>query len=119
MFTIGIFTTHIPYIAFVVFYVFFLVFGVNKSSSGDIQPDKKYFSFEITKGSVSADKVSENPSDYHYSGPGVFSPRSNENSDVFVSIGNLQHQSHYILKKWHCNIYPAQFSRPPPAVHFL
>jgi hypothetical protein len=33
MFTIGIFTTHLPYIAFVVFYAFFLFFGVNKASS--------------------------------------------------------------------------------------
>jgi hypothetical protein len=37
MFTIGIFTTHLPYIAFVVFYAFFLLFGVNKASSGEIQ----------------------------------------------------------------------------------
>lgn len=35
MFTFGIFTTHIPYIAFVVFYAYFLIFGINKASSGE------------------------------------------------------------------------------------
>lgn len=37
MFTFGIFTTHIPYIAFVVFYAYFLIFGVEKASKGEIQ----------------------------------------------------------------------------------
>lgn len=37
MFTFGIFTTHIPYIAFVVFYAWFLLFGVEKANDGKIQ----------------------------------------------------------------------------------
>lgn len=35
MFTVGIFTTHFPYIAFVVFYAYFLIFGVEKASNDD------------------------------------------------------------------------------------
>jgi len=42
MFTVGIFTTHIPYIAFVVFYAWFLLFGVSKAASGEIETGEKY-----------------------------------------------------------------------------
>ena len=42
MFTFGIFTTHLPYVAFVVFYAYFLLFGVNKASSGEIENGEKF-----------------------------------------------------------------------------
>jgi hypothetical protein len=42
MFTVGIFTTHIPYIAFVVFYAWFLLFGIGKAASGEIETGEKY-----------------------------------------------------------------------------
>jgi len=42
MFTVGIFTTHIPYIAFVVFYAWFLLFGVEKAASEEIETSDKY-----------------------------------------------------------------------------
>ena len=32
MFTIGIFSTHIPYIAFIFFYAYFLIFGIETSA---------------------------------------------------------------------------------------
>ena len=35
MFTFGIFSTHIPYIAFVLFYGFFFLAGIEKASAGD------------------------------------------------------------------------------------
>ncbi len=41
MFTFGIFTTHLPYIAMVAFYAWFLVCGVNQSSKGKIQLAEK------------------------------------------------------------------------------
>lgn len=37
MFSFGIFTTHLPYVAFVVFYAYFLIFGLEKSHDGEIQ----------------------------------------------------------------------------------
>jgi len=37
MFSVGIFTTHLPYIAMVVFYAWFLIVGVNKTNDGEIQ----------------------------------------------------------------------------------
>jgi len=37
MFSVGIFTTHLPYIAMFVFYAWFLIVGVNKTNDGEIQ----------------------------------------------------------------------------------
>lgn len=42
MFTVGIFTTHIPYVAFVVFYAWLLLFGIDKAASGEIETGEKY-----------------------------------------------------------------------------
>ncbi len=36
MFSVGIFTTHIPYIVFVVFYAWFLIFGMEEANNGKI-----------------------------------------------------------------------------------
>ncbi|HKI87726.1 MAG TPA: hypothetical protein VKA38_01780 [Draconibacterium sp.] len=47
MFTFGIFTTHLPYIAFVVFYAYFLIFGVEKASKGEIQVPGTSFTTEF------------------------------------------------------------------------
>lgn len=35
MFTVGIFSTHLPYLAFVFFYAWFMLFGVQKASNGE------------------------------------------------------------------------------------
>lgn len=43
MFTFGIFTTHIPYIAMVAFYAYFLIFGVEKPDEGKTKPADKSF----------------------------------------------------------------------------
>jgi len=47
MFTIGIFSTHIPYIAFVLFYAYFFVAGINKAVAGEIPPDENFHKTEI------------------------------------------------------------------------
>ena len=36
MFTVGIFSTHLPYVAFVLFYAFFFLFGIQKASAGEL-----------------------------------------------------------------------------------
>ena len=41
MFTFGMFTSHIPYIALVAFYAYFLLFGVDKASKGEIVAESK------------------------------------------------------------------------------
>lgn len=47
MFSFGIFSTHIPYIAFVAFYAYFLLFGVEKASKGELQSEKSAFFTEL------------------------------------------------------------------------
>ncbi len=47
MFTVGIFSTHIPYIAFVLFYAYFLVTGVNKAVAGEIASGEEFSKTEI------------------------------------------------------------------------
>jgi len=63
MFTVGIFTTHIPYVAFVVFYVYFLIFGVEKASKGDIQSSEKNF---LTEYQVSTHFNANDHSNFNY-----------------------------------------------------
>jgi len=46
MFTVGIFSTHLPYIAFVTFYAYFFLVGIPKASGGDLSSDESVFSFE-------------------------------------------------------------------------
>jgi len=48
MFTIGIFSTHLPYIAFVFFYALFFLFGVQKSSGMESRKEKKTIPVEIS-----------------------------------------------------------------------
>ncbi len=47
MFTIGIFSTHIPYIAFILFYAYFFVAGVNKAVEGEIPAEENFHKTEI------------------------------------------------------------------------
>ena len=47
MFTVGIFSTHIPYIAFVLFYAYFLVTGVNKAVAGEISSGEEMRKTEV------------------------------------------------------------------------
>ncbi|MDB4584563.1 hypothetical protein N9164_15535, partial [Draconibacterium sp.] len=47
MFTFGIFTTHIPYIAIVAFYAYFLIFGVNQTASDKIKITEKSATVQI------------------------------------------------------------------------
>lgn len=39
MFTVGIFTTHLPYVAIVAFYAYFLIFNVDKASDTDVSTE--------------------------------------------------------------------------------
>lgn len=113
MFTIGIFSTHLPYIAFVVFYAYFLLFGVNKASSGEIQwgessivlkaPEKQFAEF---------DSVEFSKNHYH-EGTGIFSPGT---AEFFVFRENIQHASFYPENIRQCFFSQALFSRPPPAL---
>ncbi len=47
MFTIGIFSTHIPYVAFLVFYAWFFVTGINKAVAGEIPVGENFHTTEL------------------------------------------------------------------------
>ncbi len=56
MFTVGIFSTHLPYIAFVLFYGFFFIAGIEKASEGDLGEGQQIIPDII---SVSADTFTD------------------------------------------------------------
>jgi hypothetical protein len=47
MFITGIFSTHIPYIAFLLFYAYFFVAGINKAVAGEIPAEENFCKSEI------------------------------------------------------------------------
>nr|WP_319998454.1 hypothetical protein [uncultured Draconibacterium sp.] len=46
MFTVGIFTTNIPYLVFIACYAWFLLFGVEQAQEGEIQIAEKSIQIE-------------------------------------------------------------------------
>ena len=59
MFTFGIFTTHLPYIAFVVFYAGLWIFGNEKAAVDDIGIDEgEYFKVPAALGDTHGDNES-------------------------------------------------------------
>jgi hypothetical protein len=113
MFTIGIFSTHLPYIAFVVFYAYFLLFGVNKASSGEIQWGDSSIVLKAPEKEV-AETGSADISNFHFhDAAGIFSP---ETAEFFVFKENIQHASFYPENIRQCFFSQALFSRPPPVL---
>ncbi len=112
MFTFGIFTTHLPYVAFVVFYAYFLLFGVNKANSGEIENGEKLCKTEWSiEKHISKDDVKA----FHYSDFNCDEIRSHRyktfHSKPGISWPELQ------LTACVTSGFGFQlFSRPPPAV---
>ncbi len=46
MFTVGIYSTHLPYIAFVLFYAVFFLLGIEKASAGKLTENRQIVSKE-------------------------------------------------------------------------
>ncbi|SHF78988.1 hypothetical protein SAMN05444274_10949 [Mariniphaga anaerophila] len=113
MFTIGIFTTHIPYIAFAVFYAFFLLFGVNKASSGEIDWGENNIVFKAQAVDIFSEADTANFSNFHYSqGAGLFSP----GTCFFADKKNISYTSFFPENIRKCYYSQALFNRPPPVL---
>ena len=110
MFTIGIFTTHLPYIAFVVFYAFFLFFGVNKASSGEIQWGENNLVLKAPAGELNETDTADFSNYQSHERTGIFSPGTN---NFFAYKEHIQHTG-YPEKIRQCFFAQALFSRPPP-----
>lgn len=113
MFTIGIFTTHLPYIAFVVFYAFFLLFGVNKASTGEIQWGENNLVMKASATDFVETEAADFSKSQSHEGAGIFSPGI---ADFFVFKENIQHTAFYPENIRQCYFPQALFSRPPPVL---
>ena len=109
MFTVGIFTTHIPYIAFVVFYAWFLLFGVSKAASGEIETGEKYCKTEWV-----AEKhydFSDSNSGNYYVVQSLINNYGFEEIHFKQKIIYPEYAFHEHLQDYYCS---SLFCRPPP-----
>ncbi len=111
MFTIGIFSTHIPYIAFVFFYAFFFLFGYQKIAEEKFPIEKKFTQNELTI--KTENQFSNNSESFDF-------------NDFHVNSVPKNERIFYVDRKTKFRIPPNQqfqpasfdfsnFSRPPPA----
>ena len=111
MFTVGIFSTHIPYIAFVLFYAYFLVAGVNKAVAGEISSGEEFCKTEIFVTNT-FDKTEIDT--YHYF-CNISDKQKNNDFDFLIYKPKIKYREYSgkIPKDYY---YSPLFNRPPPAV---
>jgi hypothetical protein len=109
MFTFGIFSTHLPYIAFVLFYGFFFLVGIEKASAGEMGEGEKLIPEVI---SVSIDNYTGIDDDNPY----IFNAQSGnigfKQMLLYGDIVNLYYISNRFIKT--TDYRYSRFSRPPP-----
>lgn len=110
MFTVGIFTTHIPYIAFVVFYAWFLLFGVSKAASGEIETGEKYCKTEWVA-EKHYDFSDSNSNNIHVNNPGEF---KNTGFEEFLFKRKISFPEYAFPDHLQDYYYSSFFNRPPP-----
>jgi hypothetical protein len=112
MFTVGIFSTHLPYIAFVCFYAFIFLTGIPKVSAGKLNGDKKIVqSSIIVYADIQPVDYSNHPFTYFYNFNSIQSADLklfSYKKTIFIFTPNEQ------IRK-NC-FYFHRFSRPPPFV---
>ena len=111
MFTFGIFTTHIPYIAFVVFYAYFLIFGVEKASKGEIQaPGNTIIAEMHAMQHISAD----DEACYYYQADADFIAHST--FEIFHFKRKVRHRITISTLFHQFEIFTSLSNRPPPYI---
>ncbi len=109
MFTFGIFSTHLPYIAFVLFYGFFFLVGIEKASAGDLGEGQQIIPEVI---SVSVD-VLPDVDDIEVHKCNFFTGEPDFEQLLLYEIKkNLYSIQNTSLKRWDYRFL--RFSRPPP-----
>lgn len=110
MFTFGMFSSHIPYIALVAFYAYFLLFGMEKASKGEIVAENKHsFIYEIQ---VSNHFNATNSGCFYYHAADLHAEHSSFEDFIFkrkLSRKALTDKIYY-----RSFILPATSNRPPP-----
>lgn len=110
MFTVGIFTTHIPYIAFVVFYAFFFLFGINTPADKEVQVSDSKFKIELQTSKSFAD--AETVSNFHYQTDFDFSEHNNFEDSLFKR--KINHPCELNTAHWQYFLSNSLSNRPPP-----
>jgi hypothetical protein len=110
MFTVGIFSTHLPYLAFVLFYAFFFLVGIPKASAGDLSNEERFIKTEIP--AVTDFQFSEK-NGYAGQFDSYFDLRQPNDFEI-TSYKKLKFLSFHLKQiRQNCCIF-AHFSRPPP-----
>jgi len=109
MFTVGIFSTHFPYIAFVLFYAYFLIAGVNKAVAGEISSGEEFCKTEIYANTIF---VKSDVDTYHYFCD-VSDVSKNSRNEILHFKKKLRYREYSINIP--TNYYSVSFfNRPPP-----
>ncbi len=113
MFSFGIFTTHIPYIAFVVFYAYFLLFGVEKATKGEIQSAEKSIveRHQVVKYASVAER-----NNYYFQSDTDFYARSGFDFDTYFFKRKVKHWISAPPFFHQTEFYTSLSNRPPPSI---
>jgi len=112
MFTVGIFSTHLPYLAFVFFYAWFMLFGVQKASNGELSAVEKSCLTE-THSIHQTNTVLTHQNFYYTDFYSAFIPKFRRKYEVKQKIKH----GCYILTRLHAGCCSfSQFNRPPPVM---
>lgn len=113
MFTFGIFTTHLPYVALVVFYAYFLLFGMNNSTA---QEENKVSDSKFRIDLQTSKSLSDSDSGtcYYYLADFDLSKQADFEESIFRR--KLDHQCSQLLGNWQYIFSSNLFSRPPPTI---
>lgn len=112
MFTFGIFTTHLPYVAVVAFYAYFLIFGVNKAVNGEIEICDNAFKIELQ--SERSDVDLNDNTNFYYQNDFDFYSHSYFEETVFKR--KIKYQNSFFAENLQSGFYSPCFSRPPPSI---
>ncbi|MDD2380076.1 MAG: hypothetical protein WCY58_09030 [Mariniphaga sp.] len=110
MFTVGIFSTHIPYLAFVFFYALFFLFGLQKEPFGNATSEENVLTSKISVATVKSSVIPEILSENE-----VWSYSDLPEKEKVIRLGQIT-----VLyfppgeTKKSKDYYFLHFSRPPP-----
>lgn len=112
MFTFGIFTTHLPYVAVVAFYAYFLIFGVNKATNGEIESNEAGFRIEL-ESSKSYDSLNDDSSFYDQNNFDFYAHSHFERS---IFKRKIKYENSFVAETLQSGFYSTHLGRPPPAI---
>ncbi|WP_347839339.1 hypothetical protein [uncultured Draconibacterium sp.] len=110
MFTFGIFTTHLPYLAFIAFYAYFLLFGIERTHEGTLQVSEKSIQIEYHVQQFEANSVITSAF-YCFSDIDLMHLKKFSNATIKQKWKIHQSPHHYAQEF----TLESQFCRPPPS----